>query len=190
MEIRQVGIIGAGKAGGCIALACAFAKFNVILSDENAGALQQGSRAIDLSLARMLAKRKIGTSTARTISERIYFSTRQDLTVACDIVIEHLGDSVDAKRKILGQLYQVATQNTVIAENASRDTLNELTDAIRNSVRLIGMNVVNQIPELETVEILRGRYTSEETVSKAQMLASHLRHSSAGLMKALDEDCK
>lgn len=190
MAVTQIGIVGAGKEGGCIALVCAFAGMDVILSDGNVEALQQASRIADVYLARLLSRLKVSIDAARAISERIYYSTNESQAVTCKFVIEASNEDFELKQSILERLALHSANDVVIATNVSKPAFIALAETLPDSAKVIGMHLANPVPVMDSVEVIPGRYTSQEAICTALALADRLRSSAASIAGALGRSVK
>ncbi|WP_238297534.1 3-hydroxyacyl-CoA dehydrogenase NAD-binding domain-containing protein, partial [Methylobacterium soli] len=71
IEIKRVGIIGAGQMGSGIAQVCAVAGLDVLLNDREGTRVESGLATIDGNLARQVAKGHLDEALRRRARERI-----------------------------------------------------------------------------------------------------------------------
>src|SRR5438874_13821259 len=104
VNIKAVGVVGAGTMGHGIAQVFAQAGFPVRLVDTEAAALDRARRAIDGSLAKFVSKGTLSTADRDAAIGRLSSSTSLDALARCDYIVEAIVENVDAKRAVLGRL--------------------------------------------------------------------------------------
>jgi 3-hydroxybutyryl-CoA dehydrogenase len=167
MNIKHVGIIGAGTMGNGIAQACAVVGIKATMMDVNAVALEKGLATISGSLDRLLKKEKI-TSDQKSAAMALLKTTQTlaDLA-ACDFVIEAATENEALKIKILKALDAALKPETIIATNTSSISITQLAAATTRPDRFIGMHFFNPVPLMALVELIRGLATSDATLAAA-----------------------
>ena len=88
MEIKTLGIIGAGQMGSGIAQVAAASGLKVIMNDISTEFVDKGFGAIEKNLDRMVKKEKISSEDKAAISSAIQGSTAISDMEAADFVIE------------------------------------------------------------------------------------------------------
>jgi 3-hydroxybutyryl-CoA dehydrogenase len=172
VEIRTVGIIGAGKMGSGIAVSAARAGFAVRVRERAEQDLARGMSAINGQIERLVDK---GTMSAREGAEaraRVVPGLSLDGFDSVDFVIEAVPESIDLKASVIAELDSVCRTDAVIASNTSTLSITSLASSTREPSRFVGMHFF--IPPTKLVEIVRGYYTSDETVAHAKCLAEKL----------------
>jgi 3-hydroxybutyryl-CoA dehydrogenase len=163
MEIRKVGVVGAGTMGGGIAQVAAQSGFDVVLVDIQAAALAKGLATIDKSLERLVAKGKL-TGEARSAAQAKLSSAGELAALAgCDLVVEAVVEKFDVKRQVLQALDGLLAPSAILATNTSSISITRLAATTGRPDRVIGMHFMNPVPLMQLVEIIRGLQTSQET---------------------------
>ena len=88
MNIKTIGIIGAGTMGNGIAHVFARSGYNVVLVEAQQAALDRGLQAINKNLEREVAKNKITADEKASALSRIKAVTDRDKLADCDFVVE------------------------------------------------------------------------------------------------------
>ena len=88
MEIRTIGVVGAGQMGGGIAQVAAEAGHDVVLCDLEERFVRKGLDAIRKNLDRAVEKGKVTAEHRDAVLARIKATTSLDDLSACDLVIE------------------------------------------------------------------------------------------------------
>jgi 3-hydroxybutyryl-CoA dehydrogenase len=171
MNLKKIGIVGAGTMGNGIAQACAVAGIEALMMDVNASALEKGVATVSGSLDRLLKKEKITADQKAAAMAKIKTtSTLADLA-SCDYVIEAATENEALKIKILKDLDAILKPETIIATNTSSISITQLAAATKRADKFIGMHFFNPVPMMALVELIRGLATSDATLETAKSLS-------------------
>ena len=171
MDIRTVGIIGAGTMGNGIAQVCAAAGLRVVMVDISDAAVNKGLATVSGSLDRLVKKEKLGAADKDAAIARIQGSTNYDDLKAAQIVIEAATENYELKLKILKQVDALLAPEVILASNTSSISITKLAAATSRAERFIGMHFFNPVPMMALVEIIRGLQTSDATHDAVKALA-------------------
>ncbi len=163
MEIRSVGVVGAGTMGSGIAQVAAQAGFDVVLVDIVAPALSKGLATIDKSLERLVAKGKLTAEERAGARAKLASATELDALAGCDLVVEAVVEKFEVKRQVLLALDKVLAAPAILATNTSSISITRLAAVTARPDRVIGMHFMNPVPLMQLVEIIRGLQTSQAT---------------------------
>lgn len=172
MEIKTVGVVGAGQMGGGIAQVCAMAGLNVVLCDVSAAQLTRAREVMVSSLAR-LQKKGIELDSEAIVSR---LSASQDMAALAevDVVVEAATERLETKLEILRQISGIVRPDAIIASNTSSISLTVLAAQVAHPERAIGMHFMNPVPVMQLVEIIRALQTSDETHAAIVALSEKL----------------
>jgi 3-hydroxybutyryl-CoA dehydrogenase len=173
-EIRRIGIIGAGQMGRGIAHVCALAGLDVVLSDVDPAALAKAREAIGRSLARQVARGRIGEEEKAAALGRIEAAADYAAFGDCDMAIEAATEKEAVKREIFRTLVPVLKPAALIASNTSSISITRLAAATDRPAKFIGMHFMNPVPVMSLVELIRGIATDEATYAATRDLALKL----------------
>jgi 3-hydroxybutyryl-CoA dehydrogenase len=174
MDIRTVGIIGAGTMGNGIAQACAVAGLKAVMVDVNDAAVAKGISTVSASLDRLLRKDRITAADKDAALARIQGSTNYEDLKGAQIVIEAATENHELKLKILKQADALVAPEVILASNTSSISITKLAAATSRPDRFIGMHFFNPVPMMALVEIIRGLATSDATHDAVKALAASL----------------
>ena len=174
MQIRTVGIIGAGTMGNGIAQACAVAGLEAVMVDVAQAAVDKGIATVGSSLERLVKKEKISAADKDAALARIAGTTRYEDLQRAQIVIEAATENEELKLRILKQVDGLVAPEVILASNTSSISITKLAAATSRADRFIGMHFFNPVPMMALVEIIRGLQTSDETHAAVQELAKAL----------------
>lgn len=171
MDIRTVGIIGAGTMGNGIAQACAVAGLRAVMVDINDAAVQKGQATVAGSLERLVKKGKLDSADRDAALARIQGTTNYDDLKAAQIVVEAATENYELKLKILKQVDALLAPEVILASNTSSISITKLAAATSRPEAFIGMHFFNPVPMMALVEIIRGLQTSDATHDAVKSLA-------------------
>ena len=165
MDIRTIGVIGAGTMGNGIAQVCATAGFPVVITDIAQAALERAMKTIDTSLDRMVNKQKMTATDKAATLARLTISTDMKALADCDLVIEAATENIGLKQKIFASIDAVVKPDALIASNTSSISISKLAAATKRPSQFIGMHFFNPVPVMALVELIRGMQTSDDTLA-------------------------
>jgi len=174
MEIKTVGIIGAGTMGNGIAQACAVMGIDVVMVDISDAAVQKGVATVAGSLDRLIKKDKMTEADKAKALSHIKGSTSYEDLKAAGLVIEAATENHDLKVKILKQIDAIVGDDVVIASNTSSISITKLAAVVSRPANFIGMHFFNPVPMMALVEVIRGLQTSDQTHGRVEALAKRL----------------
>ena len=174
MELKRIGVVGAGTMGNGISQAFAAAGFEVAMTDVAQAQLDRAMAAIGGSYDRLVKKEKMSAAEKAAALGRIRASTELAAIKGCDLVIEAATENLDLKLKIFRQLDELAPAEAIIASNTSSISITRLAAATRRPARVIGMHFFNPVAMMALVELIRGLQTAEETYAAVEVLAKRI----------------
>jgi len=174
MEIRRVGVIGAGTMGNGIAHVFARCGYQVVLCDVEQRFLDRGLAAIEKNLEREVGKSKITADDKAAALKRIEPVLDRRRLRDCDFVVEAATEKFEIKADIFRDLDEVGRPEIVLATNTSSISITRIAALTRRADKVIGMHFFNPVPMMKLVEVIRGLATSEETFTTVRDLALKL----------------
>jgi 3-hydroxybutyryl-CoA dehydrogenase len=171
MNIRQVGVLGAGTMGNGIAHVFASNGFDVLLVDVEQPFLERALDQINKNLDREVGKNKITADDKRSTIARIRTSVKREEFAECDFVVEAATERFEIKSELFRDLDRVCRPETVLASNTSSISITKLGALTKRPEKVIGMHFFNPVPVMKLVEVIRGLATSDETFQGVHDLA-------------------
>src|SRR5947209_8134960 len=117
MDIRRVGVIGAGTMGNGIAHVFARSGYSVVLCDVEQRFLDRGLATITRNLDREVAKNKITEADKASALRRILPVSDRSRLADCDFVIEAATEKLEIKTEIFRDLERLARPEVILASN-------------------------------------------------------------------------
>ncbi|MFZ0815157.1 MAG: 3-hydroxybutyryl-CoA dehydrogenase [Candidatus Sulfotelmatobacter sp.] len=174
MDIKRVGVIGAGTMGNGIAHVFARSRYNVVLCDVEQRFLERGLATIAKNLDREVAKNKISTEDKASALKKIELVTDRSKLADCDFIVEAATEKFEIKTEIFRDLDRLARPEVILASNTSSISITKLAALTKRPDKVIGMHFFNPVPMMKLVEVIRGLATSQETFSETRNLALKL----------------
>jgi 3-hydroxybutyryl-CoA dehydrogenase len=171
MQIRTVGVVGAGQMGGGIAHVAAASGLTVLLADLEGPYLQRARASIEKNLDREVSKGKRTPEEKNAALERLTTSPALSGFAGADVVIEAVVEDEETKKDLFRKLDSICPERVLFASNTSSISITRLAGATGRPERFIGMHFMNPVPMMGLVEIIRGIATSDETAAAVEALA-------------------
>ena len=171
MEIKTIGVVGAGQMGSGIVQVAASSGFSVIMNDIKDEFVERGFAAIEKSLGRMVKKEKITQEDQKAILGRIEGSTSLNDMIEADFVVEAATENEALKLQIFTDLDENCKKGIILASNTSSISITKIGNATKRPEKVIGMHFMNPVPMMALVEIINGLATSDETNQITQDLS-------------------
>jgi 3-hydroxybutyryl-CoA dehydrogenase len=174
MEVRRVGVIGAGTMGNGIAHVFARGGYSVVLCDVEQRFLERGIATITKNLDRELAKNKITAEEKAAALNNIEPVTDRARLAECDFIVEAATEKFEIKTEIFRDLDRLARPEVILASNTSSISITKLAALTKRPDKVIGMHFFNPVPVMKLVEVIRGLATSQESFTTVRDLAVKL----------------
>jgi len=164
MDIKKIGVVCAVVMGSGIAKLVAQSGFNVVVQDINNEILSRALKSIEKNLDRLTEKGKLDKEAKREVMGRLKLSTDISEMEGVAVVIEAVPEDIELKLKVISELDNIVSKDTVLATNTSSLSITKLATATKRAEKFIGMHFFNPPQIMGLVEIIRGYFTSDETV--------------------------
>lgn len=174
LEMKNVGIIGAGQIGAGIAQACCLGGLHVRLKDVSEEMTTTAIANISDNLARRVSKGTLSEAERRAALARIETASGYKEFSNCDIVIEAASEDEDVKRQIFAALGPALKADAIIASTTSSISITHLASITDRPDRFIGTHFMHPVAAMELVELIRGIATEDETFNKISDLITKL----------------
>ena len=174
MEIKKIGVIGAGQMGTGIAQVCALAGIEVALNDISEAHINAGLATIAGNLARQVERQQVDPPARDAALSRIKPALGYDALADSDLVIEAATENEEVKRKIFSKLCPSLKPTAMLATNTSTISITRLASITDRPERFIGIHFMNPVPRMQLVELIRGIVTENATFDAAKGLIARL----------------
>ena len=174
MEIKRVGVVGAGTMGNGIAHVFARSGYAVILCDVEQRFVDRALDTIAKNLARETSKGKITVEQEKAALERIIPVLDRAKLAESDLIVEAATEKFEIKADIFRDLDRTARPEIILASNTSSISITKLAAITKRPAQVIGMHFFNPVPVMKLVEVIRGLATSQQTFETVRDLATAL----------------
>ena len=173
VDIRTVGVIGAGQMGQGIAHVCALGGYDVLLNDIEPDKIKEALAIIDGHMSRQVAKGVI-TDADREAALRRIRSADLAATGGADLIVEAATENEEVKKAIFRSLHPHLKAEALLASNTSSISITRLASITDRPERFIGLHFMNPVPQMKLVEVIRGIATDVATYEQAVTFAQSL----------------
>jgi 3-hydroxybutyryl-CoA dehydrogenase len=163
MEVKKIGVIGAGQMGGGIAQVAAQSGIEVVLVDAQRDWAERGRSRIEATLEKLVHKGKLKAEEREATLGRIDVADGYGGFEDCDVVVEAATENQELKKKIFSELDRTAKPGAILASNTSSISITLLGAQTRRPEKVIGMHFMNPVPVMKLVEVVRGLATDDTT---------------------------
>jgi 3-hydroxybutyryl-CoA dehydrogenase len=174
VEIRKIGIVGAGQMGSGIAQVCAQCGYSVTLADISEDVLEKATNAIQGRMQRLVDKERLTQDELDTATANITTTSDYDGFGDCDLVIEAATENEAVKKSIFEKLIPALREDAILATNTSSISITRLAATTDRPDRFMGMHFMNPVPIMKLVELIKGIATDDATYTAVNDVVSKL----------------
>ena len=174
MDIKVVGVIGAGTMGNGIAQVFVQSGLTVKLVDVAQPMLDRARATIEKSLSKFVDKAILSTADRDAALGRLTTTTMIDQLGDVDYIVEAIIEHAETKRLLFTQLDALTKPDAILSSNTSSISITLLGAATTRPDKVLGMHFMNPVPLMKLVEMIRGQATSAESMQIASDLAVKL----------------
>ncbi len=165
MPIKNITVLGSGIMGHGIAQVSAMAGYDVVLRDIEQQLLDRAMEKIKWSLDKLVSKQKMSEQDSQKIFGKIKPTVNlADALQDCDLLIEAVPEIMDLKKKVYGEVDNLANDKTIYASNTSTLPITEIANTTKRPEKCIGIHFFNPPQLMKLVEVIPGQKTSKELI--------------------------
>lgn len=174
MEVKKVGVVGAGLMGAGIAQVAAQAGYQTTVCEVNEQLLARGMDRVRQTLEGGVKRGKLTEAEMNAALARLKGTTSLEDFADCDLVIEAIIENMDEKKKLFASLDKICASRTLLVSNTSSLTVIEMAAATKRLDRVAGCHFFNPVPQMKLAEVVRTIVASDETVETVRKWAESL----------------
>ncbi|MAP95617.1 MAG: 3-hydroxyacyl-CoA dehydrogenase [Ponticaulis sp.] len=174
IDIKSVGILGAGTMGGGIAMNFLSAGIPVTILEREQAALDRGVGIIRKNYENT-AKR--GRMTMEQVEKAMsLLSTTLDMgdLSDCDLIIEAVFELMSIKKDVFTNLDKTIKKGAILASNTSYLNVDEIAACTSRPEDVIGLHFFSPANIMKLLEIVRGEKTSDTVLATSMALAKKI----------------
>ncbi len=179
MDIKTIGIVGAGQMGNGIAHVMALAEYNVMLNDVSDDALQSAMDTVARNMERQVARGKISEADRENALARIATTKTLPDLGKFDLIIEAATERETVKQAIFEDLLPHLKPETILTSNTSSISITRLASRTDRPEKFMGFHFMNPVPVMQLVELIRGIATDEQTFKACKGVVDRLNKTAA-----------
>ena len=164
MEIKKIGVVGAGAMGNGIAQVAAQIGCDVVMRDIEMRFVEGGMKNIDRFLSKSVEKGKMDIKEKENIMGRIKGTLDMADLKDVDFVVEAVIEDLDLKKSVFKELDELCRPEVILSTNTSSMSITEIAASTKRPDKVCGMHFFNPVPLMRLVEIIRGYLTSDGTI--------------------------
>lgn len=176
-DIKKTTIIGVGLMGSQIAeILARLGGYEVRMVDLNDELVRRGFSAIEDRLERFfVSKGKMTVKEKEDILGRLKVGISiEEAVKEADFVVEVVVENLRIKKDVFQRLDDSTPFYTILATNTSGLSITELAAITKRPDKVVGMHFFNPVAVMKLIEVVRGAYTSDETVEVTSALSRKL----------------
>lgn len=174
MEIKSIGIVGAGQMGNGIAHVLSLAGYDVMLNDINQDALDAAMGLMAKNMERQVSRDKISATDQAEALRRIATTTTLTDLGKTDLIIEAATERETVKQAIFEDLLPHLQPHTILTSNTSSISITRLASRTDRPEKFMGFHFMNPVPVMQLVELIRGIATDEPTFTACKAVVDKL----------------
>jgi len=179
MDIKRIGVVGAGQMGNGIAHVMTLAGYDVLLNDISGEALEAAVARIDKNIERQVSKGAVSVLEKAQAMARINTTVTLSDLGPCDLIIEAATEREEIKDQIFATLLPHLAEHTILTSNTSSISITRLAAKTDRPERFMGFHFMNPVPLMQLVELIRGIATDQPTYDACLAVVERLNKTAA-----------
>ena len=173
-EVTCIGVVGAGQMGSGIAQVLATSGWHVLLTDVGHDQVEAGLARVRGGIGKAVEKGRLTEARGKAVTSLVESTTEMAHLRQAQLIIEAVTEDPGLKEKLFRQLGGLCAPASILASNTSSISISRLGSASGRPDRVLGIHFMNPVPAMRLVEVVRGRETSEDTITLALDLVKRL----------------
>lgn len=174
MDIKKIGVVGAGAMGSGISQVAAQSGCTVVMQDVADEFVKKGINSIERFLTKGIERGKVTQDQKDGVLSGIKGTTRIEEMADADFIIEAIFEDLKAKQDVFKKLDGLVGPDVILCTNTSSISITEIASATKRPDRVAGMHFFNPAQIMRLVEVIRGYYSSDETIETVIDLAKKM----------------
>ncbi|HET7334399.1 MAG TPA: 3-hydroxyacyl-CoA dehydrogenase NAD-binding domain-containing protein [Rhizomicrobium sp.] len=174
IDVKKVGIIGAGTMGGGIAMNFANAGFPVTIVEMKEDALKRGLATIRKNYENTAKKGRMSMDDVEKRMALLTGSLKMENLADCDLVIEAVFERMDIKKEVFTKLDAIVKQGAILATNTSALNIDEIATATKRPEAVIGLHFFSPANVMRLLEVVRADKTSKPVIATSMKIAKKI----------------
>ena len=174
IDIKKVGILGAGTMGGGIAMNFLSAGIPVTILEREEAALERGVGIIRKNYENTAKRGRMTEEQVEKAMSLLTPTLEMDDLADCDLVIEAVFELMEIKKDVFGKLDKVVKKGAILASNTSYLDVDEIAASTSRPEDVIGLHFFSPANIMKLLEIVRGAKTSDSVLATSMALSKKI----------------
>jgi len=174
VDIKKIGVLGAGTMGAGIAQVSVEAGYSVVLIDVVPEIVEKAIKGLNKAWGKAVEKGKKTADDVSAYNALLTSSTDINDFKDVDIVIEAIIENIDVKKKVQKQLGEICKAETILATNTSALSITEIAAATNRPDKVLGMHFFNPVVMMKLVEVIPGAVTTSDVVEAVMEMSKKI----------------
>ncbi|GLP97686.1 fatty acid oxidation complex subunit alpha FadB [Paraferrimonas sedimenticola] len=173
-KVESAAVLGAGIMGGGIAYQSAYKGVPIVMKDIAQEALDLGLSEASKIAGKLVEKgRSTPAKMAKTLNNIVPTLDYSGIANA-QVVVEAVVENPKIKAAVLKETETKVADNAVITSNTSTISIDLLAESLDKPERFCGMHFFNPVHRMPLVEVIRSKYSSEDTINQVVAYATQM----------------
>lgn len=179
MNVKTVGVVGAGVMGIGVAQNLAQTGHQTILVDLSEEILEHAQQEIRKNIRfqgffNKEEKTNLPKDLPEEVLQRIKFTTNYQFLESAEFIIENTTEKWNIKQEVYQKIDQICPKESIFAANTSAIPITRIASVTKRADRVLGIHFMNPVPMKPMVEMIRGYHTSERAIETAKTMLSQM----------------
>jgi 3-hydroxyacyl-CoA dehydrogenase len=152
-DVAKLAVLGGGFMGAGVA-SVSLGLCPVVIRDISDAVLGSAAKTVDDGLKRQVRSGAIRSVDADRRRSRLHLTTDVDEIAGAHLVIEAVFEDLDLKRKVLAEVEERVSSDTVFASNTSALPISQIAAHAHFPERVVGMHYFSPVPKMPLLEIV------------------------------------
>lgn len=166
MQLKKIGVVGAGTMGSAIAQHFSTKGLAVTLVDTNPAGLERGMSSIRKTLDEAKQRSIVTDEEVGRIFGRLTATTKLSDLAGCQLIVEAVFEDLQVKKNLFKDLENIVAPECILASNTSSFLVTDIADGLKNPSRVIGVHYFYHAAKNKLVELIPGQKTSPECLER------------------------
>ncbi len=175
IDVKKVGVIGAGTMGGGITMNFLSAGIPVVILEMQQDALDRGMGIIRKNYEATAKKGRMTEAQVEGAMALLTGTLSYDGLADCDLIIEAVYENMDVKKQVFTKLDEVVKAGAILATNTSYLNIDEIAAVTRRPEAVLGLHFFSPANVMRLLEIVRGAKTGASELATAMALSKKIK---------------
>ena len=163
-RIARVIVVGGGSMGSAIAYHLHRQNLEIQIFESDQRSVQRAQENLYKLTDKAMARGYLTKSEAETAIQKISITSFNPYQAHADLVIEAVAEDSNVKKEVFAMLNNSLNENSILATNTSYLDIDDITSAVNNKSRVVGLHFFNPAHIMKLVEVVRTNSTSATTI--------------------------